>query len=532
MANEDFDRKLTAILSEDVAGNSRLMGDDEAATVRTLKYYRYLITEKVQAFKGRVVDSPGDNILAEFKSIVDAVSCAVEIQNMLKEQNEDLPEDRKMVFRIGVNLGDVIQDNERIYGDGVNIAARVEGLAKPGAVAISGTAFDSVRNKLKFGFEFVGEHQVKNIAQPVRVYHVLTDPADSQKVIGEPEGDKTAMPKTILAIALVIFLLGATYFYIAQKPTKDVSTTPQTRPLEVKKPSIAVLAFDNMSNDPEQEYFSDGISEDLITDLSKNPELFVISRFSSFTYKDKPVKVQQIAEELGVQYVLEGSVRKVDNNVRINAQLIDGSTGHHLWAERYDGDMSNIFKLQDKITQKITASLAIKLTEEKDPYAPKGTSNIEAYEAFLRSSDIANYLRMDPEGMAKAIPWFEKAIKLDPDYSEAYAGLAEAYLRGTILGIHRKLGISYRLARMRAAKYLRMASKNPTHLSHRELARWYLARWQHEKAFEHAERAVALNPNDPDNNSIMAQVLIYSNKPDQAIAFSERMRRADPACLS
>jgi adenylate cyclase len=214
MADENYRRKLTAILSADVAGYSRLMGDDEVVTVSTLKSHRNLITEKVQVFKGRVVDSPGDNILSEFRSIVDAVSCAVAIQEGLREQNDKLPENRKMLFRIGVNLGDVIQDEDRIYGDGVNIAARVEGLAKPGEVAISGTAFDNIRNKLKVGFEFVGEHQVKNIAQPVRVYRVLTDPASSGKIIGEPEGDQSTMPKTILAVAVVILIVAAAYLYL------------------------------------------------------------------------------------------------------------------------------------------------------------------------------------------------------------------------------------------------------------------------------------------------------------------------------
>jgi TolB-like protein len=299
------------------------------------------------------------------------------------------------------------------------------------------------------------------------------------------------------------------------------------------KASIAVLPFDNMSNDPEQAYFGDGISEDLITDLSKNPELLVVSRYSSFSFKGKPVRVEKIAEELGVRYVLEGSVRKAENRIRINAQLIDCKTGHHLWAERYDGEMGDVFALQDKITQKITSSLAVRITdEEQDRYAPKGTKNVEAYEAFLRSADIANYLRMDTEGMARAIPWFEKAIELDPNYSEAYAGLAEAYLRGSFLGIHRKLGISYRLARMRAGEYLRMAMRNPTHLAYREMSRWHLARWEHDKALENAEKSIALNPSDPDNNSIMAQALIFSGRPEQAAAYAERMRRTDPGCLS
>jgi adenylate cyclase len=250
MANENYKRKLTAILSADVAGYSRLMGDNEVATVSTLKSHRELIAQIVQAFNGRVVDSPGDNILSEFRSIVDAVKCAVAIQEGLREQNDKLIDNRKMNFRIGVNLGDVIQDGDCIYGDGVNIAARVESLAKPGEVAISGTAFDNIRNKLKFGFKFLGEHKAKNIKQPVRVYHVLSDPAFSGKIIGETEGDRSIMPKTIFAVAVVILLVAATYFYMAHSPSKDISTKQEVASIEVEKPSIAVLPFTNISDDP------------------------------------------------------------------------------------------------------------------------------------------------------------------------------------------------------------------------------------------------------------------------------------------
>ena len=300
MEQKSFHRKLTAILSGDVAGYSRLMGEDELATVSALKSHRNLISEKILAFYGRVIDSPGDNILAEFSSIVAAISCAVEIQNGITEKNQELPDDRKMLFRIGVNLGDVVQDEDRIYGDGVNIAARIESMADPGGVSISGTAFDSVRNKLKFGFEFQGEHQVKNIAHPVRVYRVLTDPADSGKLIGATGADRSIMPKTMLAVAVVVFLLGATYFYLAHTPSKESATTKQTAPQAAAKPSIAVLPFANMSDDPQQEYFSDGMTDDLITDLSKVSGLMVISRNSTFTYKGKPV---QIKNEIGRAHV-------------------------------------------------------------------------------------------------------------------------------------------------------------------------------------------------------------------------------------
>jgi len=288
MATQDFKRKLTAILSADVKGYSRLMGEDEEATVRTITAYREVVGSVVEKHRGRVVDSPGDNILAEFASVVEAVRGAVEIQEELATRNAELPEERKMEFRIGINLGDVIHQEERIYGDGVNVAARVESLADPGGICISRSAYDQVKKKLTLGYEYLGEHTVKNITEPVRVYRVRLDAA------------------------------------------RGVS-----RELKLpKKPSVAVLPFVNMSGDPEQEYFSDGITEDLITDLSKVSGLFVIARNSVFTYKGKAVKIRQVGRELGVRYVLEGSVRKVGDRVRITAQLVDTTTEGHLWAER------------------------------------------------------------------------------------------------------------------------------------------------------------------------------------------------------
>jgi TolB-like protein len=296
--------------------------------------------------------------------------------------------------------------------------------------------------------------------------------------------------------------------------------------------SIAVLPFDNMSNDPDQDYFGDGISEDLITDLSKIPNFLVISRLSSFTYKGKSVKIQQIGEELGARYVLEGSVRKANGNVRINAQLIDAATGHHLWAERYDGNTSDIFALQDKITQKIAASLAVKLTDDEQVrLTQKDTNNIEAYEAYLKGSDLVYSLRNDPEKFAESLPWFEKAVELDPDYSLAYAALADTYIFGTVFGIQRKLGISSRLAYMRGINYLQMAMKNPTNIAYRIAARVYTFQRQHEKALDYGMKAIALGPNDYKSNAFMALNMINAGRPDEAVAFAERMRRADPACL-
>lgn len=305
-------RKLTAILSADVKGYSRLMGDDEVATVETLNHYRAVISSLVHQYSGRVVDSPGDNMLSEFSSVVDAVACAVRIQEELKGKNADLPAKRRMEFRIGVNLGDVIQQGGRIYGDGINIAARIEGLADGGGISISGTAYDQVKNKLPWRFEYQGKHAVKNIQEPLRVYRVVMEVGGLEPREADGLSDK---------------------------------------------PSIAVLPFVSMSGDPELEYFSDGIAEDIITELSRLDSLVVVSRTSSFSYRDKSANIKNISGELGVRYILEGGVRKAGTRLRVTAQLIDGVTGNHLWAEKYDGDLTDIFQLQDDITQQIVKSI-------------------------------------------------------------------------------------------------------------------------------------------------------------------------------
>jgi len=310
-----------------------------------------------------VFSSPGDAIMAQFVSVVDAVKCAVEIQDKMEKANAEASEDRKMQFRIGINLGDVIENGDRIYGDGVNIAARIETLAEPGGVSISRNVFNNVHNKLKFGYEYQGEHQVKNISEPVKVYTVLTAPEYAGQSIGEPKAPKRLSKQSYISILVVLALVAAAaiwQLYPRAPEIEPASVDKMAYPLP-DKPSIAVLPFDNMSGDPEQEYFSDGITEDIITTLSKTDRLFVIARNSTFTYKDKPVKVKQVAEELGVRYVLEGSVRKSEDQVRITAQLIDAVAGHHLWAERYDRDLKDIFALQDEITLKIVTALQIKL---------------------------------------------------------------------------------------------------------------------------------------------------------------------------
>jgi adenylate cyclase len=444
-----MERKLAAIFSTDVAGYSRLMGDDEEATIHTLTACREIISSLIQHYRGRVVDSPGDNLLAEFASVVDAVRCAVEIQHALKEKNTELPAHRQMQFRIGINLGDVIVEGERLYGDGVNIAARLESLAIPGGICISGTVYDHVENKLALNYEYQGEQLVKNIAKPVRVYRVTA--VIPSPLVGEGQGEGAArkaessrfqVPSSkprrvrpahrwVIAGLVLLTVVGAAvrYWSSPTPSTQPLAPSSQAAPAALPlpdKPSLIVLPFVNMSKDPDQDYFSDGLSEVLTGDLSKISSLFVIARNSAFTYKGKAVKVQDVGREMGVRYVLEGSVLKADNQVRINAQLIDAASGYHLWSEHYDRPLQNILALQDEIVQKIVLTLKLQLTlEEQGVIARKHTDNLEAYDYYLRGLEYA--YRFTKEGNTQARQLLEKAIALDPQYAEAYAWLGGTY---------------------------------------------------------------------------------------------------------
>jgi TolB-like protein/class 3 adenylate cyclase len=529
MADENYRRKLTAILSADVAGYSRLMGDDEVATVSTLKSYREIITENVKAFNGRVVDSPGDNILSEFRSIVDAVKCAVAIQEGLREKNDKLPENRKMNFRIGVNLGDVIQDGDRIYGDGVNIAARIEGLADPGGVALSGTAFDNIRNKLECGYQFSGEHAVKNIANPVRVYKILTNPECAGKVIGEKRflgwmSRRVAMA-LILSLAILTGGLVSYFIYLHQTGRIEHAVIEKMAFPLPDKPSIAVLPFDNMSADPAQEYFSDGITDEVITALAKIPHVLVIARNSTFVYKGKPVKIKQVSQDLGVHYVLEGGVRRDNDRIRINVQLIDAIKGYHVWAERYEGKLVDIFKLQDQFTQKIVAALAVKLTPEKERHiADRGTKNVEAYDAYLQG--LGHYFPQTSENLGKALPYLKRAVELDPDFAIGHATLAGAYSVIMARLYAKELGITD--VRSLLKRHLELAFKNPSSKAYQVAAWGNVWKGQTHKAMEQAERAFALEPGNDRSCLAMAGALIYSGRSAEAIPFLDKAMRINP----
>jgi len=383
MTQEGFKRKLISILSADAVGYSRLMGDDESATVHTITVYRSVISSLIKQHNGTVIDSPGDNLLAEFVSVVDSVQCAVAIQKELKARNDELLENRKMKFRIGINLGDVIQEGNRIYGDGVNIAARLEALAEPGGICISKTVFDHIESKLPLGYEYLGEQPVKNIPKPVGVYRVLMQPRVTVAEKSENRKSAIFVRKSIIAGAIGMFVLvcglGFWQFYRWHIPkVEPASEQKMAYPLP-DKPSIAVLPFDNLSGSPEQEYISDGLSENIISALSNVPELFVIARNSTFVFKGKAVKVRKVAEELGVRHVLEGSVQKSGKKIRVTVQLIDALTGFHLWSGQYDREIKEFFQTLDEISYEVVISLQAKLTQGEQVKRWYGTTNFEAW---------------------------------------------------------------------------------------------------------------------------------------------------------
>jgi adenylate cyclase len=528
MNQEEFKRKLTAILSADVEGYSRLMGEDEDGTIRTLTSYRELMSTLIQKHRGRVVDSPGDNLLAEFGSVVDAVRCAVEVQEELRVRNAELPENRRMEFRIGINLGDVVEEGERIYGDGVNITARVEGLAEGGGICISGTVYDSIKNKLSLSYESLGEHTVKNIAEPVRVYRMRIGPEAAAPM----EREEKKKPRrwrwaaiggaAVLLIIVGGFAIWSSYF---RPPPLEVASVDKMAFHLPDEPSIAVLPFVNLSGDPKQEYFSDGITEQIITTLSKVPQMLVIARNSTFVYKGKPVKVSQVGEELGVKYVLEGSVQKSGNRVRITAQLIDITKGHHLWAERYDRNLSDIFALQDEIAKKVITALQVKLTEgEKARLWAKGTENLEAYLKFLQG--IEHYRQRNPDDLILARQFLGEAIALDPEYADPFIFMGQIHLTEVRQGLSKSPEESIDQAFELAQKALSLDELHPD--VHTLLGWGYLNKRQYEKGITACERAVALNPNHTHSLFFLGIALSVTDRPHEAIPYFEKALRLNP----
>jgi adenylate cyclase len=519
-------RKLTAILNADVKGYSRLMEDDEEATVRTITVYREVMTGHIQGHNGRVVDAKGDNVLAEFPSVVDALRCGVEVQKELKEKNDTLPENKRMEFRIGINLGDVIEEGDTIYGDGVNIAARLESLSEGGGVCISGTAFDQIGKKLALGYEFLGEQTVKNIEKPVRAYKVLMEPEAVGKVIGferpKPKQWRWAAIGGMVVLIIVAGILAVWHHYL--RPQFDPASVEKMAFPLPEKPSIAVLPFDNFSGDTEQEYLADGMTENIITALSKIPEVFVIARNSVFTYKGKPVRVSQVSEELGVRYVVEGSVQRSNGRIRITAQLIDATKGNHLWAEHFDQDLKNIFTLQDEVTLKILSALRVKFTHAEHERVQETTDNLEAWGYFVRG--LSHFESFTGDDNKKARMQFEQAVSIDPGYSYAWAMLGWTYLIDVTYGFSASRTKSLRKAIEIAQKAMNLDDKQPD--VHALLGGIYLLQRQYENAITEGERAVALGPNIACNQAILAQTMLFSGRFEDAIKLVKKAMRLNP----
>jgi adenylate cyclase len=527
MVDPEGSRKLTAILAADVAGYSRLMQLDDRATVASLEAYRGVFREHVAAHEGRIVDTAGDSVLAVFDSPIEAVRAASDIQSVLAERNEALAEERRMRFRIGVNLGDVISKADgTVYGDGVNIAARLENIAEPGGITISGTVFDHVKNRLQLGFDFIGEQEVKNIAESVRAYRVVAD-VTSVSASAQQRRKRVLSKRTVIgAVAAAVVLVAVVGIY-AYHHTPAPATAPGASAVALPlpdKPSIAVLPFVNMSEDPKQEYFSDGMTEDVITSLSKLSGLFVIARNSVFTYKGRVVKPEQVSRELGVRYVLEGSVRKADKQVRITAQLIDASTGYHLWAEHYDGDLKDVFALQDGVTQKIVTALSPKLTAgEESARGRRETTNVEAYDLVLRGVSLLSQGRKASILMARQM--FEQAIVLDPNYAKAYARLAWTYFLDWL-----NQWTPGRSSLNRALEAAKKAVAVDESSAEAHLTFGWNLLWtrQQDLGVAQLEKAVALDPNFSEAYAHLAEALNLVGRPDEAIGLAKKAMRLDP----
>ncbi|MBI4767784.1 MAG: tetratricopeptide repeat protein [Deltaproteobacteria bacterium] len=535
MTPDQMKRKLAAILSADVKGYSRLMGEDEEWTLRTLNSYKGLIRNLVGEHRGRVVASPGDNVLAEFASVVDAVECAVEIQQVLKAKNAILPETRKMTFRIGINLGDVIEEADSIYGDGVNIAARLEGLAEPGGISLSESAFRQIENKIPLHYDYQGEHQVKNIARPVRVYRARIDPEAAPSTMPEEKKpSRKRISRVVLAgIALVLITAAAILYLFAFHPSaskKEVASREKMAFPLPDKPSIAVLPFTNLSGDPKQEFFSDGITEDIITALSKNPEIFVIARNSTFSYKGKAVEAKQVSEELGVRYVLEGSVQKSGSQVRITAQLIDALKGHNLWAERYERDLKDLFALQDEVTLKILMGLQVKLTEGgQASTAEKHFRGKEGLECYLKVIESSYYQRIfSIEGNNKSRQIAEEIVSMCPGNPFGYLLLGWAYrfdlMRGSSMAHQHQE--SFKKVMELAQKALTIDESLSS--AHSLLIHIYIYKREFDKAIAEGERAVALDPNGANAYEHYAHSLLYANRFKEAIPAIQKAIRLNP----
>lgn len=523
MAKERVKRKLSAILCADVVEYSRMMGEDEAATLNALKTCTAEVIEPVvREHNGRIFKQMGDGFFVEFSSAVDSVECAMDWQKKIQDIGHSLQ------FRIGINLGDIIEHDEDMYGDGVNIASRIEKLADPGSVCISRSIFDQIIKKVDLGFEYLGEQQVKNISKPIGVYKLLTNPEYAGKVIGEKKA--LAIKKfsgVFVSLALIILIVGSFLLWMKFWQTDVEVASPEKMAYALpEKPSIAILPFVNISDDPSQDYFSDGLTDELITALSKVPKIFVIARDSVFSLKGKSLKFSQVAEELGVRYVLHGSVRKEGNKVRISTQLIDAVTGHHLWAEKYDREIDDIFSVQDDLTKNIITSLQVELTEgEKGKVAAKGTANLEAYLKYLQAMDTIRGFNIESNALGMQLA--QEAIDLDPNYAMPYRVLSIGHQMDVWLGTSKDPEQSTATAMELMQKAIDL---DPNYAeAHGHLGFIYAAMQRdHDKGIAKAEEAIRINPNSAYAHHVLGQILRFAGRPEEAIPEYKKALRLNP----
>jgi adenylate cyclase len=524
-------RKLTAILCADIAGFSRLMGEDEGATYAALARLRGAIDPLIGAHRGRVVSTAGDGLLADFASVVDALSCAVEIQEAARALNEPLPPGRRLLLRIGVNLGDVIvADDSDLFGDGVNIAARLQALAAPGGICLSQPVYDQVRNKLALGYRALGAHRVKNIAEPVRVFTVGTAaPTPLLSRISWRAATVAAIGALVaLNAGLLVWLLGGAaerHAPVTAAQAAAVATLAAPARL-AERTSVAVLPFKNLSPDAGQEYLSDGITEDIINALGRFSNLLVASKSASFQLKGRNLSPEEAGRRLGARYLVEGSMRRVGDDLRITVELTDAATGFQLWSDTYNTTLKDIFALQDKITQQIVGLTAVKLTRlERQRVLRKPTANLAAYELVLRGRAGLSDATQTANDQARDL--FQRAVELDPSYAEAYAALGWTHYEAVVAGWTEFDQDDLSQAETLAQKAL--ALDPATTGAYRLLAEIAVYRHNYEQALQEIDRALALNPSDAENFQVRGYILLFSGKPAEAVPWLEGALRLDGA---
>ncbi|PSH59037.1 guanylate cyclase [Phyllobacterium brassicacearum] len=522
-----MERHLAAVLIADVVGYSRLSQIDEEGTrARFQTDLNEVFQPTIAEHHGRLVKTIGDGILVEFHSVVDALRCAVGIQQQKAKRNADESPEKRLNFRIGINLGDIIVEGEDIHGDGVNIADRIQALAEPGGIAISGTAYDHVKGKLPIGFTSLGEQKVKSIAEPIRVYRVVLDPATAGTTIGVRRNlRRWVVPAA--AVTVILLFAGAGAWWYPWRTAGEQSDVRNAVAADTR-PSLVVLPFDNLSEDKQQGFLADGITEDLTTELARLPGLFVISRNAAFTYKEKATKPAQISSELGVRYILEGSIRRAGDEMRVNAQLIDATTGGHMWAERFDGAWSDVFELQDKMVGEIATALKLRLVSgQQAAQIAGGTSNTAAYEAYLRGRELE--LRAKPEDWVKAVRHYEQALALDPKFGNAAAALAWIYREAQWTEARSKeLGLTEEETRAKADTYFAEAAKNPSPMYYRILTAKLKMQQRSDEAIAAAERAVALDASDAENYEWLSTAMIYNGRATDGLGYLDAATRVDP----